>query len=253
MPTILSWNVNGLRAVMKNGFTEWLNQTQPDILCLQESRVLPTDLNDEQRNPDGYHSYWNPAEKKGYAGTAVFSRIEALEVRSAGGEMAESEGRLQVLVFPEFTVLNGYWPNSQDERKRLDFKLKFVGNLTRLANKLVKDGHNLLICGDYNIAHTEIDLARPKQNENSAGYYIEEREAMTRFLKHGYVDTFRHFCREPGHYSWWSYRGGARARNVGWRLDYHCVNEAFLPRVKRAWIMPDVMGSDHCPVGVEIE
>ena len=252
MTILLSWNVNGLRAVLKNGFSEWLQQTQPDVLCLQESRVLPADLTDEQREPEGYHTYWNPAEKKGYSGTALFTREKPLEVRNMGGAEFECEGRLQVITFPNYTILNGYWPNSQEERKRLDYKLRFVTAVTRIANKLVKSGQPVILCGDFNIAHTEIDLARPKQNENSAGYYIEEREAMTRFLGHGYIDTFRQFCKEPGNYSWWSYRGGARSRNVGWRIDYHCVNEAFLPRVKRSFILSDVMGSDHCPVGIEI-
>lgn len=252
MATILSWNVNGLRAVLKNGFTDWLHAVKPDVLCLQESRVLPEELSDAQRNPEGYYSFWNPAQKKGYAGTAVFTREAPIEVRSVGGAAFEAEGRLQAITFPRYTILNGYWPNSQPERKRLAYKLEFVEALTRIAGELVSEGQGVVVCGDFNIAHTEIDLARPKQNENSAGYYIEERQAMSAFLDAGYCDTFRHFCKEPGHYSWWSYRGGARARNVGWRLDYHCVNKALLPRVKRAWLMPEVTGSDHCPAAIEI-
>jgi exodeoxyribonuclease-3 len=252
MATILSWNVNGLRAVLKNGFSQWLLETQPDVLCVQESRVTPEDLTDAQRNPGDYHSYWNPAQKKGYSGTAVFTREEPIEVRNIGGAEFEAEGRLQAITFSDYTILNGYWPNSQEERKRLDYKLAFVARITRIANALVEAGQHVIICGDLNIAHTEIDLARPKQNENTAGYYLEERDAMTAFLKQGYVDTFRHFCKEPGHYTWWSYRGGSRARNVGWRLDYHCVNEALMPRVKRSWILCDVPGSDHCPAGIEL-
>jgi len=170
-----------------------------------------------------------------------------------GIDRFDAEGRLQVLEYPEFTLLNGYWPNSQDERARLDYKLGFCRSLTRLANKLVREGRNVILCGDMNIAHKPIDLARPKDNENSAGYYIEERQAMTRLLKHGYVDTFRHFCDEPDRYTWWSYRMRARERNVGWRLDYHLVNTAFLPRVKDAFILDQVMGSDHCPVGIRID
>lgn len=248
---ILSWNVNGLRAVQKAGFLDWLRAASPEILCLQETRVLPEELNDGLLKPFGYESYWNPAQKKGYSGTATYSRIAPIAVREMGDAEYDNEGRLQVLEFPDFTLLNGYWPNSQDERKRLDYKVSYVKGVTKLANKLRKAGKQVILCGDFNIAHTEIDLARPKENENSPGYYIEEREAMTHFLKQGYVDTFRHFNKEPGQYTWWSYRTRGRERNVGWRLDYHCVSEEFMPRVKRAWILSDVMGSDHCPVGIE--
>ena len=253
MTSLLSWNVNGIRAVLRNGFLAWLKAAQPDILCVQESRALPEDLNEEVLRPAGYTTFWNPAKKKGYSGTAAFVKREPVRVGASGLEPFDDEGRIQVLEYPGFTILNGYWPNSQDERARLPYKLDYCKAITRLANKLVRQGKHVILCGDFNIAHTEIDLARPKENENNAGYYIEERQAMTRFLGHGYIDTFRHFCKEPGHYTWWSYRTRGRARNIGWRLDYHCVNKDFLPRVKRAWIMSDVMGSDHCPVGIEIE
>lgn len=253
MTTIISWNVNGLRAVLKSGFMDWFKSTQPDILCLQETRALPEDLPDDVRAPDGYMSFWRPAQKKGYSGTAVYTRIEALSVSTMGVKEFDEEGRLQVVEFPEFTILNGYWPNSQDERARLEYKIKYCRAITKVANKLVKEGRNIVACGDYNIAHTEIDLARPNDNENSAGYYIEERQAMSQFLKNGYVDTFRHFCKEPGQYTWWSYRTRARERNIGWRLDYHCVNKDFLPRVAKSWILADVMGSDHCPVAIQVK
>ncbi|HNR32744.1 MAG TPA: exodeoxyribonuclease III [Candidatus Hydrogenedentes bacterium] len=252
MITILSWNVNGLRAVLQNGFLPWVEKTRPDILCLQETRVRPEELPEAARAPKGYTSLWFPARKPGYSGVALYTRTEPLSVASMGVAEFDEEGRLQVVEFKGFTILNGYWPNSQDERKRLDYKLRYCRAITRVANKLVRAGHNVVLCGDLNIAHTEIDLARPKENENSAGYYIEERQAMTRFLKNGYVDTFRHFCKEPGHYTWWSYRTRARERNIGWRLDYHCVNEDFLQRVARSWMLSDVMGSDHCPVGLQL-
>lgn len=253
MTSILSWNVNGLRAILKNGFAAWLQAERPDVLCLQETRVLPDELAEADRNPAGYQSFWNPAVRKGYSGTAVYTRIPPRSISNMGVDAFDEEGRLQVIEFDAFTVLNGYWPNSQDQRARLDYKLNYVRALSRLANRLVKQGRRLVICGDFNIAHREIDLARPKQNEESPGYYIEEREAMTRFLGHGYVDTFRHFCAEPGNYTWWSYRTRARDRNIGWRLDYHCVDTALMPSVRRAWILSDVMGSDHCPVGLELE
>lgn len=253
MTTVISWNVNGIRAATKNGFLPWLEAAQPDIVCLQESRALPGDLTEEQLAPKGYLSLWNPAKKKGYAGTAAYVKEAPLSVGTLGSERFDDEGRLQVLEYRAFTILNGYWPNSQGARARLGYKLDFVKAVMRLSNRLVKAGKNVLICGDLNIAHEAIDLARPDDNEDSPGYYIEERKAMARFLGHGYVDTFRHFCKEPEHYSWWSYRTRARARNIGWRIDYHLVNTALLPRVKRAWILDDVMGSDHCPVGIELE
>ena len=252
MMTVLSWNVNGLRAAIKNGFLDWFHDAQPDILCLQETRLLPEEAPDEVRAPAGYHTFWHPAERRGYAGTAVLTSVEPRSVTTLGPKDIDGEGRLQLLEFDAFTLLNGYWPNSQSKRARLPYKLKFCQALTRRANKLVRQGRNVLICGDFNIAHQPIDLARPKDNENNAGYYIEERRAMTRFLKHGYVDTFRHFQPEAVEYTWWSYRTRARRRNIGWRLDYHCVNEGFLPSVKRSWVLGDVYGSDHCPVGIEI-
>jgi len=254
MTTILSWNVNGLRAAIKNGFLDWFHGTQPDILCLQESRVLPTDLEEAVLKPAGYTSYFNPAQKKGYSGTATYVRdgVKLLSVKNSGVAQFDDEGRIQVLEFERFTVLNGYWPNSQPERARLDYKLDYCKTILSLANKTVKSGRGVVLCGDMNIAHQAIDLARPKDNENNAGYYIEERDAMSHILKKGYVDTFRHFNAEPHQYSWWSYRAGARQKNVGWRIDYHLVNKDFLPQVKEAFILQDVMGSDHCPVGIRI-
>lgn len=253
MMVVISWNVNGIRAVLKNGFMEWLLREQPDILCLQETRALPGDLSEDLLCPDGYVSLWHPAKKRGYSGTAVYTKRLPRATGVLGIKEFDDEGRLQVLEYPELTILNGYWPNSQAERARLPYKLAFCDAVLELAKKLAKKKKNVLVCGDFNIAHTEIDLANPKENENSAGYYIEEREAMTKFLKGGFVDTFRHFVKEPGHYTWWSYRTRARERNIGWRIDYHCVNKAFLPHVRRSWILSDVMGSDHCPVGIELE
>ena len=253
MTTIYSWNVNGLRSALQKGFMTWMDATQPDILCLQESRVLPGELTPEVLQPVGYHSHWNPAQKKGYSGTAVYSKEAPQNVETLGIPEFDDEGRLQVIHFKDFVVLNGYWPNSQAERARLPYKLEFVKAVTKLSNKLVKAGKNVVLCGDFNIAHEPLDLARPKDNENTAGYYIEEREAMTALLKAGYVDTFRAAHPSQQTFSWWSFRSQARTRNIGWRIDYHCVNKAFLPRVQRAWIATDVLGSDHCPVAIEIE
>ncbi|MFP6583474.1 MAG: exodeoxyribonuclease III [Candidatus Hydrogenedentota bacterium] len=251
--TLVSWNVNGLRAVLKKGFSEWMEEAQPDIVCLQESRVLPSDLTDAQREPKGYTSIWNPAQKKGYSGVATYTKQEPLSVKTLGKKEFDDEGRVQAIEFKNFTVVNCYFPNSQPERKRIEYKLKFCDSIKRFCNKLVKSGQNVILCGDYNIAHTEIDLARPKNNQESPGYLPEEREAMTKFLKAGYIDTFRHFNPDPGHYTWWSYRANARANNVGWRIDYHCVNKDFIDRVKYSVIYSDVMGSDHCPLAVTIK
>lgn len=253
MTTIYSWNVNGLRSALQKGFMNWMDATQPDILCLQESRVLPEELTPAVLQPEGYHSHWNPAKKKGYSGTAVYSKEAPQRVVNFDIPEFDDEGRLQVIHFEDFVVLNGYWPNSQAQRARLPYKLKFCQAVTTLSNALVKSGRNVVLCGDFNIAHEPIDLARPKENENTAGYYKEEREAMTAFLKEGYVDTFRDAHPSQQQFSWWSFRSQARARNVGWRIDYHCVNKAFLPRVNRAWIASDVLGSDHCPVAIEID
>ena len=253
MPTeILSWNVNGMRAVLKKGFMEWFEKAEPDVLCVQESRVMPDEISASDREPAGYTSYWMPAAKRGYSGVGAYVRKEPLSVSNLGKKEFDDEGRVQLLEYKDYTIVNTYFPNSQPERKRIEYKLKCCDAIRRLCNRLVKQDKNVILCGDYNIAHTEIDLARPKANENNPGYLPEEREAMTKFLKGAYIDTFRHFCPEPGHYSWWSYRANARAKNIGWRIDYHCVNAGFISRVKNARIHTEVMGSDHCPVGITL-
>lgn len=253
MTTIVTWNVNGLRAALKNGFADWFAHARPDLLCLQETRVLPEEVPSEIRQPEGYSCFWNPAVKRGYSGTAVFTRIEPEETALLGVPAFDDEGRVQVLTFKEFVLMNAYFPNSQDERKRLPYKLAFCAAITQRLNEITARGKSVVLCGDFNIAHHAIDLARPKQNENNAGYYIEEREAMTAFLAAGYVDVFRHLYPEKVAYSWWSYRGRARENNVGWRLDYHCVNTAFLKQVQDIEICDAVTGSDHCPVMLTLD
>lgn len=251
---ILSWNINGIRAVEKRGFLDWLRDESPDILCLQETKARPDQLSQEllaplDKNGRAYHTYWMSAEKAGYSGTALFSREEALEVRPLGKGKFDREGRVVRAEFEDFTVISAYFPNSQDERKRLDYKLAFCAEMLKLCRKIVREGKHVILCGDYNIAHTAIDLARPKENEESPGYLPEERAWMDKFTRAGFVDTFRHFHPgEEGRYTWWSYRMHARERNVGWRLDYHCVDPALLPRVKSSAIRDEVGGSDHCPV-----
>ncbi|MDR2258375.1 MAG: exodeoxyribonuclease III [Treponema sp.] len=256
---ILSWNVNGVRAVEKRGFVRWLADESPDILCLQETKAHPDQLSPElisPRNRDGkaYASFWASARKKGYSGTAIFCRTKPLDVKPLGIAEFDDEGRVLQAEFKDFTLISAYFPNSQDGGARLGYKLDFCAAMLELCDALAAKGRHFVLCGDYNIAHTPIDLARPKENEGNAGYLPEERAWMDAYTAAGHVDTFRHFHPgEGGHYSWWSYRGGARERNVGWRIDYHCTDRAFLPKVKSSVIRPDVGGSDHCPVQIELK
>lgn len=253
MTTIYSWNVNGVRAICRKGFLEWFDRVQPDILCLQETKARRGDLDASILEPKGYTSLWRSARKPGYSGVATYFRQEPLSESDMGIEEYDAEGRVQVLEYPGFTLVNAYFPNSQPERKRLDYKLGFCEAMGALCDRLRGQGKHVVVCGDINIAHREIDLARPKDNTESPGFYLEERESMTRFLARGYADTFRHFTPDPGHYTWWSYRAGARQRNVGWRIDYHLVNEELLPRLQRADIHCEVPGSDHCPVSITLK
>ena len=253
MLRIISWNVNGIRAISQKGFQSWIDAEQPDLLCVQETKAHPDQLTADLLAPKGYQSVFHSAQKKGYSGVATYFKKEPLSVTDMGIEAYDSEGRVQALEYKNFTLINAYFPNSQEERARIAYKVAFCDDMLAYCNRLAKAGKNIVLCGDYNIAHKPIDLARPKENENSAGYYIEERQSMEKFLGAGYIDTFRHFTPDPGHYTWWSYRGGARERNVGWRIDYHCVNKDFIKQVKAAHIMPHVMGSDHCPVVVDIK
>jgi exodeoxyribonuclease-3 len=239
--------------VEKRGFLDWLKKDSPDILCLQETKAWPEQLSAGLLAPlnksGAYYTYWMSAKKAGYAGTAVFSREKALEILPLGRDEFDGEGRVLQAVFRDFVVISAYFPNSQEGGKRLPYKLDFCAAVLRLCKKYVRQERHFILCGDYNIAHTPLDIARPKANEENAGYLPEERAWMDKFTKAGFVDTFRHFHPgEGGHYSWWSYRVNARERNVGWRLDYHCVDPAFLPRVKASIIRGDVEGSDHCPV-----
>jgi len=253
---IISWNVNGIRAVEKRGFFDWMKNDNPDILCLNETKAEPGQLSGAFLNPadSTYHSFWASAQKKGYSGVAIYTKIKPDDVRYMNKQEFDDEGRVLAADYKDFTLIAAYFPNSQDERKRLPYKLAFNDAILKLCKSLEKKGRHFLLCGDYNVAHTPIDLARPKQNENNAGYLPEERAWMDSFLNAGYVDTFRHFHPdEKGHYTWWSYMGQARAKNIGWRIDYHCVNKSFLPKVKSSIIRPDVPGSDHCPIEIEID
>jgi len=255
---IISWNVNGIRAVEKHGFVDWLVKENPDILCLNETKAEPGQLSPQLLNPPvkgtPYLTFWACAKKKGYSGVAIYTKEKPQDVHFLGKDEFDSEGRVLVAEYKEFSLIAAYFPNSQDERKRLDYKLAFNDAMLKLCKSIVKKGRHFLLCGDYNVCHKPIDIARPKENENHAGYLPEEREWMDKFIASGNVDTFRHFHPgEVGHYTWWSYFGGARERNVGWRLDYHCVDKDFMSGVKSSIIRPEVTGSDHCPVEIEIK
>ncbi len=245
---IVSWNVNGIRAAERKGFFDWLAESEADIVCIQETKAQEEQLGTAFLNPEAYSSYFFSAEKKGYSGVALYTQIEPLSIKTMEEEDFDAEGRTLIADFGSFVLFNCYFPNSQEEGKRLDYKLAFNRCLKERADALVKEGRNVVICGDFNVAHKPIDLARPQANEKNPGYLPEEREWMSTFLGGGYTDTFRAFHKEPEQYSWWSYRAGARARNVGWRLDYFCVNDGFMPQVKDSLIHQEVMGSDHCPV-----
>jgi exodeoxyribonuclease-3 len=256
---IVSWNVNGIRAVEKRGFVQWAGEESPDVLCLQETKAEPGQLSGELRklamkSGKVYHDYWAGAKKKGYSGTAIYSKTEPLDVKPLGIAAFDDEGRVLQADYRDFVLICAYFPNSQDAGARLGYKLDFCAAMLELCNGLVKKGRHFVLCGDYNIAHTPIDLARPKENEGNAGYLPEERAWMDSFTAAGFADTFRErHPGEGGHYSWWSYRMNARERNVGWRIDYHCVDRAFLPQVTNSIIRSDVQGSDHCPVEIELK
>ena len=248
-----SWNVNGFRAIIKKGFWNWFYNVQADVICLQETKVHPDQLSPEDREPKGYIGIWNfSKKKKGYSGVACFCKQKPLgfNLGFPDGKFG-GEGRLITLEYPEFYLLNVYFPNGQMNEQRLAFKLAYYEHFLLYCQELRKS-KPLIICGDFNTAHKEIDLKNPKQNENRSGFLPEERKWLDKFIAQGYVDTFRMFVSEGGHYTWWDYRFKARERNAGWRIDYFFVSEELKDRVKRAWIEDKVYGSDHCPVGLEV-
>jgi len=251
---ILSWNVNGIRAADKKGFFNWFKKEKPQILCLQEIKALPEQLPPYLRNTPGYHIFLNPAERKGYSGVATYSNIKPVDVKTGFGiKKFDSEGRILITEYPSFVLFNIYFPNGKQSQERLDYKLDFYDTFLGYADNLKAEDKNIVVCGDFNTAHQEIDLARPKENEKISGFLTVERAWIDTFIDHGYVDTFRYFNKKPDQYSWWDMKTGARERNVGWRIDYFFVNKEFMPSVKKAFIMQDVAGSDHCPVGIDIE
>lgn len=246
---LISWNVNGLRACVGKGFFEFLAAEQPDMMCLQETKLQP-----EQAPPvEGYFDYWNSADKKGYSGTALFSKDEPLAVTyDIGIDQHDHEGRVITAEYPDFYLVTVYVPNAQDGLKRLDYRMVWEDDFRAYLKRLDQQ-KPVIVCGDMNVAHTEIDLKNPKTNRKNAGFTDEERAKMTELLGAGFVDTFRAFYPDlEGAYSWWSYRFKAREKNAGWRIDYFLVSERMMDRVKDARILSDVYGSDHCPVVIEL-
>ena len=246
---IISWNVNGIRAVLKKGFTEFVDKSNPDILCLQETKAHPDQV-DELLN-DYEHHYWNSADKKGYSGTAVFSKIKPVKVSYGGGlEEGETEGRVITLEYDNFYLVNVYTPNSQRGLTRLTYRQKWDKAFLKYLKGLDKP---VILCGDLNVAHKEIDLARPKNNVKNAGFTPEERSGFDKYLAAGFLDTFRIFTTEGEHYSFWSYMFNARKKNIGWRIDYFCVSDKLKSKIKSSRILKLVMGSDHAPVELKID
>ena len=249
----VSWNVNGLRAALKKGFLDAFHELDADIFALQEIKALPDQLPENVINIEGYTSYWYPAQKKGYSGTAVYARQEPLQVIYGMDNHAfDNEGRVLTLEFDDFFLVNIYFPNAQPGLKRLDFKMDFNRAVLEFMDQLAKK-KSVVLCGDLNVAHKPIDLANPRSNEKNPGYSPEERSWMDEVVGAGYVDTFRRFNQEPDQYTWWSYRFSARSKNIGWRIDYFVVDPGSKDRIVGAAIHDDILGSDHCPVSLEFK
>ena len=251
---LYSWNVNGIRAAERKGFLDWLDQIQPDVLCLQETKARVDQLGSSLIKDHGYHTYWHSAQKAGYSGVATFCKEEPYFIQEGLGiDRFDSEGRVLITEHENFLLYNIYFPNGQKDDTRLNYKLDFYDELLPIVNDQVENGNNVIITGDWNTAHHPIDLARPKENEKTSGFMPIERQRIDTYVSHGWVDTFRHFHSDSDRYTWWTYRFGARERNIGWRIDYFFVNEILVEQLDDADIHPDVMGSDHCPVSLTLK
>ena len=249
-----SWNVNGIRAVTRKGFLDWIDEEKPDVLGLQEIRIQEHQLKDKLKNIDGYYSYFNYGEKKGYSGVALYTKKEPIEVwNGLGVERFDKEGRVLIAEYEKFYLLNIYFPNGKRSKERLNYKLDFYDEVLDVCEKLRKNGKEILIFGDYNTAHHPIDLKNPGANKDVSGFLPIEREWLNKLENYGYIDTYRYFHPEKETYSWWSYRTRARERDAGWRIDYHFISEGLENDLIDADILTDVMGSDHCPVTVTLD
>ena len=251
---IISYNVNGLRAAIKKGFNEWLLEENPDIICLQELKANPDQIDELFYLNNGYIAYWMPAQKKGYSGVAIFTRHEPLKVvYGCGMKKYDDEGRVIRLDYQDFSIMSVYFPSGSSGEIRQAVKMEWLSDFQEYIRKLKDSVPNLIMSGDFNICHKPIDIHNPVSNKKSSGFLPEEREWFSSFLETGFIDTFRHFNQEPHHYSWWSFRNNVRAANKGWRIDYHIASESIKSKLKQALILPEAKHSDHCPVVLELK
>ena len=251
---LLSWNVNGIRAAVKKGFLEYLEDQNPEIICIQETKAHKEQLTSEILEDHGYFTYWHSGQKKGYSGVATFCKEEPLYIQEGIGiKKYDDEGRVLITEHDKFLLYNIYFPNGQKNEERLKYKLDFYDDLLPLINDQVESGNNVIVTGDWNTAHRPIDLARPNENRNTSGFMPIEREKVDEYILNGWIDTFRLFHEEGGRYSWWTYRFGARDRNIGWRIDYFFVNEGMVEICTDADIHQNILGSDHCPVSLMLD
>ena len=251
---LLSWNVNGLRAVYKKNFLEWFIAKNADVFCIQETKAHQEQLPKELLERENYYSYFAQAERKGYSGVALWSRKKPENISyQLGIPRFDLEGRLIQANYMEFILFNVYFPNGKASKERLQFKMDFYETILRKMDELLKEGKKIVICGDVNTAHREIDLARPRENEKVSGFLPEERAWIDRLLERGFIDSFRQFHSGAGHYSWWDYKTRARERNIGWRIDYFFISNNLAQNLKSAFIQSEVLGSDHCPIGIELD
>ncbi len=232
----------------------WLEKESPDILCLQETKAHPDQLDAKVLKAEGYHTFWEYPERKGYSGVALFSKENPLDISTDFGDnVIATEGRVIIAAYPRFTLMDIYFPNGKQGEERLQYKMKFYDVFLSYADRLREQGKKIIICGDVNTAHKEIDLARPKENSKVSGFLPEERAWIDTFISHGYIDIFRKFNDKPNQYTWWDLKTGARERNVGWRIDYFFVSNNLEPDITDAFLMPKVTGSDHCPIGITVK
>jgi exodeoxyribonuclease-3 len=251
---IITYNVNGIRAAMNKGLVGWMRSANPDVLCLQEIKASPDQVNLTEFEEMGYHHYWYPAQKKGYSGVAIFTKKEPKHVEyGCGIKEYDDEGRVLRIDYDDVSIMSVYHPSGSSGDLRQIFKMRWLADFTKYIGQLQVSYKNLVLCGDFNICHKEIDIHNPKSNANTSGFLPEEREWMEEFINTGFIDTFRHFNKDPHHYSWWSYRAGSRGKNLGWRIDYNRATQSMKDRLTRAVILPDALHSDHCPVVLEID
>lgn len=251
---ITTWNVNGYRAVLTKGFREWVIENNPDILCLQEIKARPEQVEESNREFEGYQSYWNPAQRPGYSGVATYLRQQAISTSfGLGDDRFDDEGRVIRTDYADFSLFNVYFPNGQRGQERVDYKLQFYEKLLELCDDLHALGKGVIITGDFNTSHREIDLANPKENQKTSGFLPEERVWIDKYLEHGFIDAFRYLYPESVQYTWWTYRFGARGRNIGWRLDYYLVSKSLIDQVEDVIVFDKVLGSDHCPVSLVLK